>query len=270
MNTAKGYNTFLRLKEHGLDPLTPEERRIRWLPIKDLTVLPELFQPRHNIEETAKSGQQVKKLRIRLKDHRGLPAISVIRVQGAWIVIDGHHRLKAFHDTTIHRTKVPVTVSSATTIEEALRQSIDMNSKAQLEFTDQNASEAAWSLVVTDAGATKEQIGMAAAVSTAQVGRMRKALSLARRDHPEWHAEQRTWKDMRLLMERKTLKELATMKDQQAGKFARGLAKYFLGQPKQHPEAFALGLLRYDPAAARAIAEHVLNQTAVEDSTPDF
>lgn len=261
---------FDALKARGVSPLSDEERKLRRLPIEAVRTLEAVFQPRQ-LEDAAASGKHLGELLRVLRDHDSLDPITVMRIGGEWFCIDGHHRLEAYRQAGGRKTHIPVKVYSGS-LEEALQLSVAVNAPDKLNMSKYDKLEAAWRLVILNE-TSAAQIAKVTTVSERSVQRMRRGLEKVRGLHPSVAFEEWTWATVKRLLLNGDLKE--SPQDWQTGKareWSRLLAKTFCGLPLQHPGVFAQALLRYNPEAAKVIAEEVLRvrDVAVSLRSPDF
>lgn len=151
------------------------------LPLSSIRVLPRVFQLRDLFEEL--DGDHVEDLRKALEtnDKDPLEALDVVPAHGKFFVVDGHHRLEAYHRVPAWRDrKVPVRVLREKPSRAILRAG-RANSRARLQMSQRERSEAAWRLVTMAersegrVGLTKKEIAQAASVSERTVAYMRKS-----------------------------------------------------------------------------------------------
>lgn len=263
---ANGWHSvFQTLRQRGVDPLTDSERKLRRLPIQEIKTLEAVFQPRQTVGDEAASGKHLGELKRVLHDRGTLDPITVLKVGGEWLCIDGHHRLEAYRQSESRRTHIPVKVFSGT-LEEALRASIEVNAPDKLNLTKEDKLEAAWKLVVlgVDSVAT---ISNTSTIAERSVQRMRRGLERVRALYPSQPFEAWPWAKVKELL-RGQMKEGQTMwQDVKAKEWAKQLARTFCGLPSEHPRVFAQALLRYNAETAKAIAEEVLR--AAQRNVPE-
>src|SRR5262249_8846645 len=103
---------------------------------------------------------------------RGMPLerLLVFSVGDKFYVMDGHHRLDAYH-TVGWKKHIPVEVFEGT-FEEAHREALKRNSRNKLSMTKREKSEAAWRLV-KEGIHSKSQIADVSTVSSRTVANMR-------------------------------------------------------------------------------------------------
>jgi ParB-like chromosome segregation protein Spo0J len=147
---------------------TKRLRRKR-LPLGDIKLRPETFQFREfeiieshvfDLGQTLKSGRELD------------PMLVWDSGKDGYIVIDGHHRYKAYRRCK-PSAKISVRVFSGTE-EEAVLLALEDNAKARLPMTAQEKSNAAWRLVSAGYGYSKADICIATGISDGTVAKMRR------------------------------------------------------------------------------------------------
>lgn len=70
------------------------------VPLEQVVTLPNVFQHRNDPAKEYERERHVKHLRSALsnlpREHRQLDPILAMAVEGCWVCVDGHHRLKAY------------------------------------------------------------------------------------------------------------------------------------------------------------------------------
>lgn len=148
------------------------------LPLDSLEILPELYQSRtdyedeHGIANRQHVAQLVAALRASRKAE--LDPIKVLRVGTRNILVDGHHRLKAYRDAK--RQGIPVEWASGSP-KDALLAAGAENRKISLPLTSLERSARAWTLVTLGADFySKRQIHEGTGASESTIASMRKRL----------------------------------------------------------------------------------------------
>jgi len=157
------------------------------VPVAALITLPDLYQPRKTNETSGVSdNSHVDKLAAHLKDPEAdLDPITVLHVNGQNIVIDGHHRLKAYKKAK--NKSVPVRYYTKGPLE-ALVEAGKENVKDRLQMSHAEKSQRAWDLVRSGLPLTVKQIQQASGRSKRTVASMREQLKKyqqAGKDAPE-------------------------------------------------------------------------------------
>lgn len=115
------------------------------LKLADIHVAPKVFQWRRRGRNVAESEFHTIELARALQDTKTpFPPLLVFLIGERFYVLDGHHRLDAYH--SVGWTKVvPVELFSGT-LEEARAMALKLNSRNKLPMTREDKSEAAWEL----------------------------------------------------------------------------------------------------------------------------
>lgn len=147
------------------------------LPLDSLEILPELYQSRTGYEDEhgIVDRHHVAKLVAALKASRRveLDPIKVLRIGTRNIVVDGHHRLKAYRNAK--RQGIPVEWALGSP-KYALLAAGAENKKISLPLTSLDRSQRAWTLVALEAGYSKRQIHEGTGASESTIASMRKRL----------------------------------------------------------------------------------------------
>jgi hypothetical protein len=146
------------------------------LSVKQIKLMPVLFQPRERLDMRNVDAGHVKSLKRAVKVYGDIAPPTVIRLKGTgFVVVDGHHTLEAYREakrTTIKCEWFPGTVR------EAYDQSMLRNSRDKLPVTQADRMQAAWRRVLIG-GWTAEQIKAVCGASLRQVGHMRQLIRVA-------------------------------------------------------------------------------------------
>lgn len=149
----------------------------RRLPLDSVELLPEVFQPRSRRDSASGVEDQhhVETLsrHLRANPDYDLDAVTVLPIQGRYILIEGHHRLAAYK--LRGRSNVPVEVFRGTP-DEALIHSGSVNRRDHLDMTAADRSQRAWELVCSQRPFKVEQIVDGSGVSSRTVKTMRSKL----------------------------------------------------------------------------------------------
>jgi ParB-like nuclease domain len=134
-----------RLEREGI----PAKQQPNGLYLKDIHVAPQVFQWRLANEDILASDQHVRELARVIqskKPMKPLDPILVIGVGERFFVVEGHHRLDAYH-TAGWKGRVAVHYFEGS-IEATQIEALKRNIKNQLPVTPRSKSEAAWRLMV--------------------------------------------------------------------------------------------------------------------------
>lgn len=204
------------------------------LPWGDISQEPDLFQPRpideRHISELVRAIAVVGKL----------DAVTVIQVGVQAVLIEGHHRMAAYHRAGVLEG-IPVTYFAGG-LEAAVLESGRANSKAKLPMTNTDRQNCVWRLVQLGRY-SRIAVSLAAGVGTGQVAIMRRVF----RDLGEDALSQRSWREARRAVggvEGFTWSEdeIDAQKEAQAQSYADRLTKAFGTKLATNPEIAARAL----------------------------
>ncbi|MCB9948196.1 MAG: ParB N-terminal domain-containing protein [Rhodospirillaceae bacterium] len=220
-----------RMEGSAPDPL-PER-----LPTSAIETMPALFQPRQ-IDE-----QHLGKLRRAVGVHGELEPILILQAGSSPIVIDGHHRLEAYRWAGVEEP-VPVRYFYGS-LEEAILEGGQANSKDKLPMTTQQRMDYAWRLVLLDHYSYSQMVN-ASGVSKSQLANMRKVLRRLGREATQY---ERWWQAKGAAdgnaMSGWQQDDIETWKDAQADNYAERLGKHFGTKLANNPEIAAMALVRH-------------------------
>jgi hypothetical protein len=178
-HTAKAFADALDTAEKQLVPRTDSDPRHVKLRPSEIEVRPELFQPReflYGARDVDKS--HVKKLEKQMQYKGELEPIVVIRLDEAWVCVDGHHRLAAYKKKGWKkRLKCEWFKGS---VRKAADYSMSDNSIVKLEMRQEDKWENAWKRVLMSdpeqgSGWSKSEIVRICGVAEGTVAEMRRA-----------------------------------------------------------------------------------------------
>ncbi len=271
MKTTNWFETYQTLKQQGVDPLNEQEQSLRRLPIKDVQTVENVFQPRQFDDGTAQSGKHIDELKRGLRTARELDPVTIMKIGGRWVCIDGHHRLEAYRQAGGRRTHIPVKVFSGG-LDDALRFSIAVNAPDKLNLTREDKWEAAWRMLLLDTF-TYDQISEATKTAKGTIHNMNDARKELVAAWGDGHIEVWTWRKIKEYRNKFGTKEGNNMwQEAKVKEWGRQIARNFGGLPSKHPRVFARALLAYNADAAKAIANEIYTvvQVASVDNEPDF
>ncbi|QOJ34413.1 MAG: ParB N-terminal domain-containing protein [Nitrospira sp.] len=273
MNTTRWYAAFQEFQGKKIAPLSPEEAALRRLPIHDVRTVEALFQPRQLEEGTAQSGQHLEELKRALQARSRLDPITVFKIGGEWVCIDGHHRLEAYRQAGRKRlTHIPVKIFIGS-LEEALCFSIAANAPDKLNLSRADKYEAAWRLVLLGRFSAS-QISRTSTVSERTVHNMRNNLQRLRHEYPALKGEEWTWQNVKEVFRGVGSEYGEHWEETKAKEIANELARRFHGVPAKRPRVFAKALYQYDPLTAQAICQELTvlcrNHQNTAEENPDF
>lgn len=241
---------LLMIESHAEDALPePDLGENPKLPIADIRMVPEIFQPRGQGQNAVSDEFHVEELaqQLSLKLETGLDPIVVFWSGREWLLVDGHHRLAAYKESEEWGDK-PVPVSPFKgSLQSALVESVGLNSKVYLQFDQQDRLDAAWRLLCLGEPKADEVI-TATGVSRRQVFKMKRRQREILEAFPEntkAGLAEYTWRQARGL-NLEGLTELPERDEDWERKLAadwkRRLQKTFGNKITKNPEAFAMAL----------------------------
>jgi hypothetical protein len=201
--------------------------------LKDIHVAPSVFQWRLANEDIAADQEHVRELaRVIQSKNPMRPLDPVTAVGKRFFVVNGHHRLDAYH-TAGWKRRVPVEYLEGS-LEEAQIEALKRNIKNQLPVTRAAKSEAAWRLMVKryrkESKLTWENISDLVTVHRSTIVRMNRMLNKFGDE-----AAGLTWVEARQMARKKEAKEYPEGEDAYwddwKEKEARKLADHFVKGP---------------------------------------
>ncbi|SBV99217.1 ParB domain protein nuclease [uncultured Alphaproteobacteria bacterium] len=262
---SEAASLMARLKAEVASSPNPEPLSVQ-LPLDEITLLPELFQPR------GVSEQHVSELMRKPKSGHTLDPLTVFQVGRKAYLIDGHHRIAAYQRAKFEKP-VPVVFFDGT-VEQAVLEAGRANSKAKLSMSTQERMNFAWRLVRIGTY-SKTEITEAASVSDGQVAAMRrvlKALGDEAHDFDSWMKAKRQAEGKGNL--EFSDEDIATWKEAAAQSMADRLAKALSTRMADRPEIAARALSIYFgrrlPELYRELGSYVSDVDLEDDEESDF
>ncbi len=222
----------LMAESSGTSPAEPLDR----LSLQDITSVPELFQPR------GMSERHISDLVRAIQNAGEVDPVTVMQIGQRVILIDGHHRIEAYQQAG-RTSDIPVRYFGGT-LEEAVLEAGQANSKAKLPMTSQERHDYAWRLVLLGKH-SKADIARASGISSSSVANMRRV----RKELGDHAVEYRSWWQARERAQgagNEVLDEdREQWKEELAERFADQLARSFSTKLAHHPEVAAMALAAY-------------------------
>jgi hypothetical protein len=170
------------------------------LPLKDIRLADAVFQPRTFDGTRAESAEHVNTLKDAIKNSpEGVIEPLVVWWSGKhWLVLDGHHRLKAYRQLLRERhyarpPLIPVEAYPGT-LNQAIARAVELNSRDKLPMTKEDKAERAWKLVaLNDPTFSRDAIARATGMSDRTVGNMREARKRFLSEQPDSEPLDWTW-----------------------------------------------------------------------------
>lgn len=232
-----------------------------------IKMVPALFQVRefaYGLRDT--DPKHVKALkRVIENTKKELDPPVVIKIGRQWVCVDGHHRVKAYNNAVWTR---PIKCHwFGGTVQEAVDESIRLNSKDRLNVPKRDLAEAAWKLVLFGKH-SKQQIVELCSVAEGTVASMRRAKRLyyAEGSDPTTRIqrdqfrkrlamplEESTWANVKLARIGIELEERSA--EQRAETLARHINNRLSDLLKKDPKITAMALRKYAPELPAALME---------------
>jgi hypothetical protein len=218
---------------------------------REIKLWPEVFQHRRPAEHV--SAQHVRELQ-RTLANQDLEPVLVWWDGKKWACIDGHHRLRAYVESSRADHSVPVTVFSGSP-QAAMEAAASRNTKDKLAMTRSEKVGTAWRLLLTT-DLSKAATVRASGASDGIVGHMRRVkaqLSAKGRDLGSL-----SWEQARQLAAGESSEEDVDWEDrtrQEAEEMANAITKALGKRPGQRIEAFAMALEMIDARLPGMLAE---------------
>lgn len=221
------------------------------LQLNEIKVEDTVFQHRTNSDWA--SDAHIKALLKGLKNSSGKPFAPVTVMWGgdSWILVDGHHRIKAYQEYGFHEP-VPVQVFQGT-LEEAFGEALRANVHDKLSMSSKEKTNAAWRLVIgTDLSiSATAQLSLASMATVKTMRKVRDALS-AKTAHG--FLGQLDWPAARAMYDgiENEFDTDGAWLDKKARIIAEKLTKTFGNELSKYPKALWMALDIYDDNLAHA------------------
>ena len=219
------------------------------LDLDQLRVVENVFQPRDLRYRTGDHEAHIDTLTKAIGKPdmpKYLDAITVWRSGDRWYVLDGHHRRLAYARAKVVKN-IPIRVFKGT-LEEALAQSVSLNSKNKLTMSLQDKTNTAWRLtactdlsksrIAADCGVGDRTVANMRTVRRTLIGMGKTTADLL---ELSWADAQREAKG-----EAKPEYDEDAATEKRATGYARGIARALRDRPHKDPEGFARALQMLD------------------------
>lgn len=170
----------------------------------------------------------------------------VFWVGDGWVLIDGHHRYKAYKAIG-YADPIPLTVFHGS-LDAAIGQALKGNSKDKLPMSKAEKTNAAWRLVIST-GLSLSQLIEASTISKPTIVLMKKAMRHLQEVAPGAHLDELTWQEAHRKYQGKdepVFKPDFEWRDKRVAAVAQTLNDTFGGQFKRQPEVFWEAVRKYD------------------------
>jgi ParB-like chromosome segregation protein Spo0J len=246
------------------------------LKLKEIHVAPEVFQWKRTEWNVLASSEHTLDLARALQDVEGdvspFPALLVYLIGERYYVLDGHHRLDAYHSVK-WKHPVPVKVFAGT-LQRARLKALEANSHNKLPMTRDDKTAAAWELTKTT-NLSKEVVHKLTTASKGTVGNMRRTwkevCELDRKQGGEGNPIELTWAKARMMLLEKQFPEYEDWKEAEIEKMAQLLLTHVGHSLTRHPDITAEAIRKLSPELPRqliylwAYKEREAIEAAIED-----
>jgi hypothetical protein len=220
------------------------------LPLQSIELIPEVFQHREDFQWASEDhiGTLAKSMKNSTKaaTKRPLEPLTVFWIGDGWILIDGHHRYKAYK-LIEYVEPVPVMVFSGT-LDQAIGQALKGNSKDKLAMSKSEKTNAAWRLVIST-GLSLNQLVDVSTISKPTIALMRKVMRRLSESEPDKVLDQLTWREALRKFQGREEEEFVPdpeWRNKRTAAVAQTLSDTFGGEFKRKPEVFWEAVRKYD------------------------
>lgn len=211
---------------------------------------------------------------------RYLEAITVWWGGTAWYILDGHHRRLAYERATVV-SNIPVRVFKGS-LDDALKESVSLNSKNKMPMSLQDKMNAAWKLTA-QTETPKSKVALACSIAESSVANMRRTKSaLAALGTTTEQMLEMNWAEAQRVAkgEEKPQIDHDAETERRARGYVKSIAKALKDRPHKDPEGFAMALLMLDErlpvrlleteAWADVRSSYLLDQEEFGEDDPDY
>ena len=220
------------------------------LPLQSIELIPEVFQHREDFqwasEDHISTLAKSMKNSTKAATKRPLEPLTVFWIGDGWILIDGHHRYKAYK-LIEYNEPVPVMVFSGT-LDQAIGQALKGNSKDKLAMSKSEKTNAAWRLVIST-GLSLNQLVDVSTISKPTIALMRKVTRRLSESEPDKALDQLTWREALRKFQGREEEEFVPdpeWRNKRTAAVAQTLSDTFGGEFKRKPEVFWEAVRKYD------------------------
>jgi hypothetical protein len=162
---------------------------LKKLKLKDIQVLPSVFQPRTIAHDPLSSEKHISVLvtAIRNEPSHNLDPMTVWWSGKYWYIVDGHHRYDAYikvNETGKLKIESVAVEVFRGNINDAMERSLQANSKDKLRMSAKDKLNSAWKLVC-HGGYSKNDLQSKTGTSSSTIATMRKKLGEIQADYPD-------------------------------------------------------------------------------------
>ena len=255
------------------DVLTDEERSLRRLPMKEIHVRDDYFQPRQFLDNESEIEKAIAEFTRLIHSGVQLPPIQVMKIEGRWYVIDGHHRLEAFWRATKERktqlrkmgrsgrerTHVAVKVFNGS-IRQAKDEALRRNVPYHVNLSLSDKTQEAWQRV-TEGKHTQREIWEVSSISERTVKFMVATLAKVRGLYPDVNfAKGWKWRDvLRLVHGQEPLTDQESLDRHWVESKSRHFQKSFGDDLRKKTRLFARVIHKGDAPTSLTLGQELLS-----------
>ncbi|MFC7050703.1 ParB/RepB/Spo0J family partition protein [Emcibacter nanhaiensis] len=233
--------------------------------LSEIKLAPSVFQPRLRHEESGADYQHVKELARAQRSvgtETDLGKLFVMSINGAWFLVDGHHRYEAYKRNGISRP-VGVSVFKGTVLD-ATFEATNLNTCDHLQMSSKEKSQRAWALTVAtynpdaprQSTKTVKQIVDATKIGDRHAKQMRSVVKTLREQGED--PASLTWERARWKANGEEIIESSDdWREQQAQKLAQRLGKLFGKRLARHPDVTLRALELYSLDLYKSMLEEL-------------
>lgn len=271
------------LKQEMGEGTDPKPKRPRTLSLDNLTEEPAIFQMRTLGGSLDGFDEHVAKLLSRLRQKRPLLPILIWWTGQRWVILDGHHRLAAYHlhaeatGATAKAYKVPVKACPAETLEDAEKAAHEDNAMVRNPVQDVDRKELGWKLTAEDPTRSYGFISERTGFSPSTARDMRKVYhklrekrwSTTRIKAASWAAARKGAADEKPDINTMDAADFFVLIEREADFLQAGMKAQFGRKWARKPDAFAFMLTRYYPEFTFKMIESDFWEFAGEEEDRD-
>lgn len=260
INEAASFRDAYSLLEEELATGTPFTSKIpSTLTLEEIHMVEEVLQPRGYDDLASKERHIGNLMESALGEtNYQLDPLVVWWSGQRWLIVDGHHRLRAYQllrEKKGIKPRVPVRVFHGT-LKDAFLESGRLNSKDKLPMTKDDKLNRAWQMVSLNRGFSKREISESCRIGSATVARMRKTLKTLLEQYPQEECTELPWRyALKLSQGEREIDD--SWRNKQITEWAKRLKKTFGVKPVNQPELFWDALEVYSPKLVRELQEYL-------------
>jgi ParB-like chromosome segregation protein Spo0J len=249
---VKGKETVADLERRAKSANAGPMAHPKSLPLGNVHVADNVFQWRLLSENIAAKEDHIFELsNVLLDREKPLDPILVFPVGERYYVVDGHHRINAYHSVK-WKNPIPVEVFNGS-FQEARIEAFRRNSKNKLAMTKQDKMEGTWRLV-KEGNLSISQTSDTTGTSPSQISIMRNVWTKLSADKEHKDAAELSWARARMAIAGIEIEVDDEWKQKEAQKLVDALLKAKIGQGlMKHPDITAMALAMINERLPRTL-----------------